>query len=139
MPAASGKIVRLYVDNVAIGYSTSCKITYAQEVIRISHKDIDPGIDSPGFEQGSAGKKSVKASNQSFFAEDSPSYETMLNKLIDGETLVVKMTGNQAGDLVETFTALVTQLERDAPVDGKATFSVSFDGVSTPTITNVAG
>jgi predicted secreted protein len=138
MAAASGKIVRLYVGAVAIGYATSCKITYAQEVVRISHKDIDPGIDSPGFEQGSAGKKSVKASNQSFFAEDSNSYETLLTALIEGETVVVKMTSNVSGDMVETFTALITQLEKDAPVDGKVTFSVSFDGVNTPTVGTVA-
>lgn len=71
-------------------------------------------------------------------AADVVDFDTLLGYKFDSVKLLVKQTSNIPNDVTITGTAYITNIQRGADVENKATYNIEITGAGKPTKTKVA-
>ena len=125
----NGTNLLLYCAGTALAYSTSCTLNASIATIDVTSKDSSGVKDIlPGTSEWSVDADGIVALDSSTNAE-------YLDGLRSGKTCVMlKFSTNTSGDGYWHGYAYLTSLSISAPMEDKVTFSASFAGDSTLTL-----
>ena len=128
--ATTGKIngtdLLLYVDNVAISYSTSCSISITGPgAFSVSNKDSknwDEKLQARGY--------SWTASAEAMTTFDGTlCIDEIFELFRNNQSVTIKMSTDDAADRFFSGSATATSFNMDAPDNEASTFSVEFEGL----------
>ncbi len=125
----NGTNLLVYAAGTAIGYSTSCTLNANIAMIDVTTKGSGGDTDNiPGVRDWSVDVEGVVALDNSYNAE-------YLDGLRTGRTKVMlKFSTNTSGDGYWHGYAYITSLSITAPMEDKVTFSASFAGTDSLTL-----
>ena len=108
----NGTLMRLYKDNTAIGYATSCQMNVTAAMREILTKDSASG----GWREVKKGQLSGTLSTEALYAGPGDSstnylFDDLFTDLISGTALTIKFTTDVSGDNVFTMQAICTSLD----------------------------
>lgn len=116
-----------------IGASTTCSLQLTRDTRDVSNKD------SGGWKAVKTGQKSWSISTEGLYNPSGTNgYIALYNAWTAGTelTLTLKSAGNPTGDYYWSGSAVITSLQMNAPNEGNATFSVTFQGTGALTMTD---
>jgi len=123
----NGSDLLVYIDGNAIGYSTSCSISFTQDNPVVTSKDDDK------WAKRLQGNRDVSISTDGYIALDADYNLEYLYELMEAQTgVTVRYSTNTSGDGYFQVAAVISSLNADAPDNEGATFSVEFESNGAP-------
>lgn len=121
----NGHYLRFFDGGTAIAKATSCTISFATEMRESAHKDT--AGDGGGWREVSPGQKSGTGSTEGLYAEDTNSFATLYDKMINGTAVDLTFTTGESGDSIWYASGYITSMELSAPNNENVTYSISFE------------
>lgn len=119
----NGTALILYVNDVAIAYSTSHSLSMSMATREITNKS------SAGWKDVLEGLREWSIDGENLFAFDASYGFDDLFGLINNRTKVtVKFSTEASGDKFYSGSAYLTSLSKEAPTEGNTTYSYTFEG-----------
>lgn len=132
MPTAgiiNGKLLRLYIADVAVSKATECTLSISVGTRGSSHKD------SGGWEDSLSSIKSWTMSTSALYALDSTnSPQSIAAAVLAGTPVAVRFTTDVTGDTYYSGTGIITKFDVNAPNEEDSTFSIEIKGSGALTI-----
>lgn len=122
----NGHFLRFFVGGVSIAKATECSISISSSTREVSHKDTASSL-TGGWREVLPGQLSGTGSTSGLYAEDTNSFATLFDLMVQGETVELTFTTGESGDSVWYATAIITSMELSAPNDENVVYSISFE------------
>ena len=122
----NGHFLRWYVGGISIAKATECSISFATSTREVSHKDTASSL-TGGWREVLPGQLSGTGSTSGLYAEDTNSFATLWDGMVNGDTFDLTFTTGESGDSVWYASAIITSMELNAPNDENVTYSISFE------------
>jgi hypothetical protein len=121
----NGSLLRLYVDGVAVAYSTSDTLDLTRAMRELAHKD-----NTSAWVEVSPGQKSATFSTELMFADigdasANTKFNTLFSSWDSGTSIVCTYTSDVTGDSIFTFNAFIESLSLSAANQESVTASCS--------------
>jgi hypothetical protein len=121
----NGSLLRLYVGDVALAYSTSDTLDLTRAMREIAHKD-----NTSAWVEVAPGQKSATFSTELLFADVGDTsanikFDTLFNSWSNGTPVVCTYTTDVLGDSIYTFTAFIESLSLNSANQENVTASAS--------------
>jgi TP901-1 family phage major tail protein len=134
MAKINGTDFLVYVDNVAIGASTSCTLNLNAAMIDITSKDSAGWKEVlPGLRDWSIDVEGLYDPAQTFDAEE------LFDALDTRDEVTIKFSTTEVGATYYTGYAYVTNLKISAPMEDKTTITCTFVGTADLNKATVSG
>ena len=119
----NGTLLGVYIGGTLIAKSTSCTLNIVHNTRNTSSKD------SSGWEEALGAMRSWTVSGDFLDAEDAAYRFDDLFSLINNRSVVtLKFSSEVSGDKYYTGSALLTSLDREAPMEDNVSGAYSFKG-----------
>lgn len=127
MAIINGKNLRLYVDVgegviEEIGNATNCSLSIAVGTITTRHKDT-----SGNFVAKEPDEISGTLTTEAFLDDADAAFDFLSDAVLDGSVVPWQFTTGEELEHIYSGNGYVTSFEESAPVDGKATYSVTIE------------
>ena len=121
----NGSLLRLYVGDVAVAYSTSDTLDLTRAMREIAHKD-----NTSAWVEVAPGQKSATFSTELLFADIGDAsanikFDTLFNSWNNGTAVVCTYTTDVLGDSIYTFSAFIESLSLNSSNQENVTASAS--------------
>lgn len=126
----NGHNLRFFIGSTptAIAKATNCTITFSAETRDTAHKDVGGPT---GWADSETGQLSFTGTCEALYAE-AEQFETLWTAFSTGSAVDFEYSTDVNGDKYFSGSALVTQLDMNAPNNENVTYTVTFTGKGEP-------
>ena len=134
MAIIEGKALRLYKDQTSdtIGYATNCTLSISSAMISIRHKD-----QANNHVEKDPDEVSGTLTCEAFIEAADADHAALGAAILAGTAISWMFTDNTSTHHKWTGSGYLTEFSENAPVDGKATYSITLETSGTITLGTV--
>lgn len=131
--ALNGKLIRVYVDDVAVAHATESSISLTKDTRDASSKD------TAGWKCNLSGLRSASISSSALLVLNGNVGRDQLFAAFNGDaTVAIRWSTNVSGEKEFAGDFIVTSLEESAPNEDNATLSANFESAGAVTLNTIA-
>lgn len=132
-----GKNLRITMGTGTIYHATQCDFTTTREVESIATKDTSGDQKTPGNYTWGLSTSALVANKVALSTQHDT--KSILDAFLANAIVAVEFTTDVEGDIIISGNAYLTSCNIGAPVNGAATYDVTFDGTGNFTVGAVPG